>query len=159
MNIVKRLDQYNENYVYFCDPIKNNIMNEAKFIRILYSSPHFILNGIYLYIPLQDVVIEKYYNKYKCVFNIHDNRLLIEKLKVIEETILQKSNIKNKIPTFKIYEQMINGNIKIFNFFPPSSPPSTETNSFVIKISGIWETETNYGLTFKFSKLYERFVK
>ena len=26
MNIVKTLEQYNDNCVYFCDPIKNNIM-------------------------------------------------------------------------------------------------------------------------------------
>ena len=30
MNIVKNIDQYNEDYVYFCDPIKNNIMNELE---------------------------------------------------------------------------------------------------------------------------------
>ena len=48
MNIVKTIDQYNENYIYFCEAIKNNIMNEGSFIRIIYSTPQFILNGIYL---------------------------------------------------------------------------------------------------------------
>ena len=48
MNIIKTIEQYKEEHVYFCDPIKNNIMNEGNFIRIIYSSPFFILNGIYL---------------------------------------------------------------------------------------------------------------
>ena len=50
MNIVKRIDQYNKNNIFFCEPIKNNIMNEGIFIRILYSSHNFILNGVYLFI-------------------------------------------------------------------------------------------------------------
>ena len=70
MNIIKKIDQYNENYIYFCEPIKNNIMNESSFIRIIYSTPQFVLNGIYLLLILNDIICEKYYNKYKCSFNI-----------------------------------------------------------------------------------------
>ncbi len=65
MNIIKDIDQYNENSVYFCEPIKNNIINGGFFIRILYSNHLFSLNGIYLNIHLNDVVFEKFYNKYK----------------------------------------------------------------------------------------------
>ena len=50
MNLVKHLNQYDDNYVIFCDPIKNNIMNDGNFIRILYSANNFTLNGIYLFI-------------------------------------------------------------------------------------------------------------
>ena len=52
MNIAKTLDQYNNNYVHLCESIKNNIMNEGQFIRILYSTPYFSLNGIYLYFTI-----------------------------------------------------------------------------------------------------------
>ena len=48
MNIVKKLEQYNEDHVYFLEPIKNNIMNNGRFIRIIYSTPLFTLNGIYI---------------------------------------------------------------------------------------------------------------
>ena len=41
MNIVKNIEQYNDDCVYFCDPIKNTIMNDGNFIRILYSTPLF----------------------------------------------------------------------------------------------------------------------
>ena len=147
MNIVKRIDQYNENNVYFCEPIKNNIMNEGFFIRILYSTHNVVLNGIYLLINLNDITCEKYYNKYKCTFNINTHKDLIDSIKLIEENILKKMDFKNKNPQYKINEQLKNGNIKLFN-------EVTHKNnvSFIIKISGIWETQYNYGLTYKFIK-------
>jgi len=150
MNIVKKIEQYNENYLYFCEPIKNNIMNEGKFIRILYSSQYFILNGIYLYIPFHEITVEKYYNKYKCNFAVHEHRDIIENIKTIEENILKKVNIKNKTPMMKIYEQLKNGNIKIFTnelFF------KTNNSAFTLKISGVWETDLYYGVTYKFFKI------
>ena len=111
MNITKTIEQYNENYIYFCEPIKNNIMNNGNFIRIIYSSPLFILNGIYLIIPITNFTVEKYYNKYKCIFDTNLYKELIDKLRYIEDSI------------------------------------------FILKISGIWETDKEYGITYKFSKV------
>ena len=148
MNLAIDINKYDDNFIYFCEPIKNNIMNDGYFIRILYTSPYVTLNGIYIKIKLNDIICEKYYNKYKCSFDTSNNSYIINKLKAIEENILNKINIVNKTPQYKIYEQIKNGNIKIFN--------DTDINnncSFVLKISGIWETSNNYGLTCKFNKL------
>ena len=49
----------NENYVYFCEPIKNNIMNEGSFIRILYSTNKFVMNGIYIYVNLNHTEVAR----------------------------------------------------------------------------------------------------
>ena len=121
-------------------------MNEGKFIRILYSTHNLVLNGIYLLVHINDITCDKYYNKYKCNFNTLHNKDIIDNIKTIEENILRKIEIK-KIPQLKIYEQLRNGNIKLFN----------EVNkrfcSFILKISGIWETQFNYGLTYKFIKI------
>ena len=146
MNIVKNMNQYNENNVFFCEPIKNNIMNDGNFIRILYSTHNILLNGIYLLISLNDVICEKYYNKFKCCFNPNNHKDIIDNMKIIEENILKKIDIK-KIPQFKINEQLRNGNIKLFNNI------DTDECSIIIKISGIWETQHNYGLTYKFIKV------
>ena len=156
MNIVKKIDQYNDNYIYFCEPIKNNIMNEGNFIRILYSSPLFVLNGIYLHLSFNDIIIEKYYNKYKCLFNVLNHKDVIESIRTIEDNILKKVNIKNKTAQHKIYEQLINGNIKIF--FDNKNKcinncENSNLNHFLLKISGIWETDTSYGVTYKFTKI------
>ncbi len=148
MNIVKTIEQYNNNYTYFCDPVKNNVMNDGNFIRILYSNEYFVLNWIYLLITLNDISCEKYYNKFKCSFNVSNNKEIIDKLKVIEEDLLKKINIKNKEPQYKIYEQLKNGVLKLFNDIG-----NKNICSFILKISGVWETSENYGLTYKFIKI------
>ena len=145
MIIVKKIDQYNADHVYFCDPIKNNIMNDGNFIRIMYSTPLFVLNGIYLFVSITHTSIDKYYNKFKCTFDVYQYMDIIDNLRAIEQGILKKVNIYGKVPQYKIYEQIRNGNIKIF-----SDNIEKINNSFLLKIAGIWETEHEYGLTYKF---------
>ena len=148
MNIVTTLDQYDNDFVYFSEPIKNNIMNDGYFLRILYSTPLFILNGIYISININHITIEKYYNKFKCSFDIHIYKDLIEQLYAIEDNIIKKINIRGKIPQYKIHDQLKNGHIKIF-----SENIDKNNNLFLLKIAGIWETDMFYGLTYKFIKL------
>jgi len=150
MNIVKTIEQYDDNNIYFCEPIKNNVMNDGFFIRILYSTSLFVINGINLFIALNDVTIDKYYNKYRCSFNAINHKQMIESVKTIEENLLKNVNIRNKIPQFKIYEQLRNGNIKIFS---ENIEKINNNNLFMLKISGIWETEFHYGVTYKFVKI------
>ena len=148
MNIAMRIDQYDENCIFFCEPIKNNIMNEGNFIRILYTNSYVVLNGVYIIVKFNDILCENYYNKYRCNFDIQENSEIIHSIKNIEETILNKIGIENKVPQYKIYEQIKNGNIKLFN-----NIGNKTSCSFILKISGIWETNTNYGLTYKFVKV------
>ena len=143
MNIVKNINQYDENSLFFCEPIKNNIIDDSYFIRILYSTHNVVINGVYLLITLNNITGEKYYNKYRCCFNPNNHKDIIDNIKKIEENILSKYDNK-KIPNFKISEQLKNGNIKLFNLI------NTSDSSFIVKISGIWETQCNYGLTYKF---------
>lgn len=148
MNIVKTIDQFNENNIFFCEPIKNNIVIDGKFIKVLYSTHNITFNGIFINITFNDLVIEKYYNKYKCTFNVNLCKNIINKVKIIEEAILTKVNIQNKTPQFKIYEQLMGGNIKYF-----CDNTDKINGSFILKISGIWENTCNYGLTYKFTKI------
>jgi hypothetical protein len=147
MNIVKRIDQYNKNNIFFCEPIKNNVMNEGNFIRIIYSTHNIVLNGIYLLVTLNDITCDKYYTKYRCNFSVLNHKEIIDNIKVIEEDLLKKAEIYEKIPQLKIYEQLKNGNLKIF-----TDVGNKPVCSFILKISGIWETQNNYGLTYKFIK-------
>ena len=151
MNVIKKLDQYDEKCVFFCEPIKNNIMNDGNSIRILYSNELFVLNGIYLIFSINSMNVEKYYNKYKITFDKQANNDIIEQIRIIEENIIKKICIKNKTPQFKIYEQLKNGNIKIF--FEHKDDIITMNNTFLLKISGIWDTDMSYGVTYKFIKI------
>jgi hypothetical protein len=123
-------------------------MSDGKFIRILYSNKYFTLNGIYLLVTLNDVFTELYYNKYKCTFNPTNHKKIIDNLKLIEEDLLKKKNIKDKMPKFMIYDKLQSGNIKMFNDIG-----SHNQINFILKISGIWETSDSYGLTYKFIKI------
>jgi len=150
MNLVKHFNQYDDKYIIFCEPIKNNVMNDGNFIRILYSTDDLTLNGIYLFITLKDISCDKYYNKYKCVFNVNNHKDLIEKIKTIEDNILKKLEyvFYNKFPQYKIYEQFKNGYIKVFQEIQNKSDVS-----FILKISGVWEINSSFGLTYKFIKI------
>ena len=170
LSLAINIDKYNHHSIYFCDSIKNKVMNEGNFIRLLYSTEKFTLTGIYLLLPFKEVYIEKYYNKFKCSFNIYQHKQLVEKITEIENTLLKKfynmhknedsteSNQNqnqnryddfNKEPQYKIQDQLKKGTIKIFS----DDYPSIKSSMFILKISGIWETDTQYGLTYKFSKV------
>ena len=152
MSILKTLDQYNHNNLYFCDTIKNNVMPNGNFIRMLYCMNNFTMNGLYLHIPFINVAHEKYYQKYKFTFDTHVHKNIITKLVNIEKDILDRVMIDSsqKTPQYKVREQLVNGCIKLH-----LNDTTFDTNnvSLALKISGIWETETNYGLTYKFSKV------
>ena len=150
MNIIKTIDQCSMNSIYFCEPIKNNVIVNGSFTRILYSSDIFTMNGVYLMVPLNDLIFEKYYQKYKCTFNSHSNMKTTNKICEMEFNLLQKAGnvIKNKTPQYKIQEQFKNSHIKIVS---DNIPTTSATTTFLLKISGIWETETQYGVTYKFS--------
>ena len=148
MNLIETIDQYDSNCVFFCDPITNNIMDNGRFIRLIYSTHWFTLNGIYLDIPISYYSIEKFYNKYKCLFDIQAHAPMIRKIVDIETKILDKLAIKNKQPMFKISDQLQMGCIKVFSE-KQNSIDATKSH-IVLKMSGIWETDAAYGLTFKF---------
>jgi hypothetical protein len=125
-------------------------MSEGTFIRILYSNSMFVLNGIYLTFSLDIISNEKYYNKHRCNFDLNAHRELIENIRQIEEGLLKKVSIRNKTPQYKITEQLRNGNIKIFT---DNVEKMNTSSDFLLKISGIWETEMSYGVTYKFIKM------
>lgn len=154
MNLTQDINHYDERKIYFSDPIKNNIMTDGTFTRIIYSDEKMVFNCISMFIMFNDIVVEKYYNKYKCHFDMTTpyHKQLINKLQKIEDSILSQISIKNKIKQNKLYEQLVDGNIRFFL--------ETELNEsyirdgiFILKISGVWENENQYGLTFKFVKI------
>ena len=148
MYLIKQLSQYDEKCVYFGEPIKNNVVCDGNFIRLLYSSDAIVLNGIYLEVCFSELFLEKHYNKRKCVFSTLNNEGLINKLNDIELNLLNLINLPEKTKHRKLIEQLNSGNIK---FISENTQP--HKSRLILKISGIWETEHEYGLTFKFMVL------
>ena len=147
MNIVTTLDQFSSQAIYFADPIKNTVIPNSNFIRILYSNKNFTLNGIYILIDLFNTNTEKYYNKYKCQFSITENNAVITRLCEIEKIILLKNTIPGKTPQCMLSQQLRSGFMKLFAENDSSFPTDMK---FIIKISGLWENVNEYGITYKF---------
>ena len=154
MNIVIDIDEFNKDYIFLQEPVKNNIIDDSKFIRIIYSNNIFAVNTVYIVFNLNIVQIENYFNKHKFVFNVKQNTKAINQLKSIEEAILDKIFINNKKPVFRLYEQLNSGNLKLFKDNLKLHKINSD-NEFIIKISGIWDNEYEYGITYKFVDMSE----
>lgn len=149
MNMIMKFEDYNKNNVFFQDPIANTIFDNSHFIRINYSNHLFMLNCIILEFNLSLQNIENYFNKYKYTYNVKTNIIPITSLIKLEKEILDKLSIKNKKPLFNLNQQLMNGYIKLFNEKALKND-NYDNHLFFIKISGVWENEYEYGLTYKF---------
>jgi hypothetical protein len=136
--ILLNLDNFDTKNVYFGNLMKNNIINEGSFRHINYSTQHFSLNTIYIRLSLKMNFI--FDSKLKIFFKKKDNEETINKIRLMEEDILKSIN---KINQLKITKYLENEMIVIH-----SIPP--EDFFLILKISGVWETENQCGLTFKF---------
>ena len=146
MNVILTQDEYDISHIYYNEPIQNTVMNNSKFIKMIYSNEYIILNGVYLIKKIKNTTKELYFKKIKVKYDINNNKDLLKFIFEVEENIL------NKYPSLKkpkkiIYDTMITGAIKLF----PNDIDDLNNgkNSFILKISGIWEDQNEYGLTYK----------
>jgi hypothetical protein len=116
-------------------------MLNGDFIRMIYSTKHVTMNSIYLKLPFTILGVSKYYNK--CKYDI-ELTAEVEKIKAIEIDILQKINTRGKRPQYNIYESIQKKCIKNVCEYKEDS------KTLVLKMSGIWETEDECGITYKF---------
>lgn len=138
MNLVLDENNYDENSLYFYEPVKNTVMDDSSFIRIVYSNTDLILNGIYIKVDIDKNIYSKKPN--------NKNEQTLAFVERIEKDILQKYK-SNKVNMFKIKEQLQYLISKV------TTSNMCDTN-YILKISGIWETPTTIGLTFKYIYLH-----
>ena len=89
MYLVLELDNLNINNVFYQEKVKNTVMDNSNFLRIVYSNELFILNGIFVRFNLNLHSVEKSFNKYKCLFDTKLHSDIILKI----STLLYKSNL------------------------------------------------------------------
>ena len=166
------------NNILLCEPINNTVMDNSKFIRLIYSDKNIIMNGIYIKISMHIKNVENAYNKLRCYIEPEKNKEIYKVLSYIENIILSKY-VTNKISSYKLTECLNKGIIKIFsenfnkNHYNTSNKGRYNSDRYnsdrslslnknindpslyniVLKISGIWVDEREYGLTYKFITL------
>jgi hypothetical protein len=138
-------EKFNSNYIYFNEPIQNTIINESRFIRILYSTPNITFNGINILLKINIDSVDKQYNKNIIYYNVDKNTEVINNIKNIEHTILDKF-CSDKTPTYNLESQVNTGVLKLFS----ESNDKKKNIDIILKISGLWEDSTSYGITYKF---------
>ena len=127
--IAEDIDKIQYHNIFISESNKNNTNN---FIKIFYSNNIFFLNSIYIKLELSNLKIQN--NKI-----IFDNLYNVEKIKNLESFILNNVSV-NKEPILKLSNMLDNNILKY----------GDELYKFnILKISGIWETNDNYGITFK----------
>ena len=143
MDLIVQIEDFNINWVGFNNPIPNSIIDGGLFNRLYYSNEFISTNGINLFCTFKDMRVDRYYNKFKIWVDLEKNTKLISKIYEIEKNILTKINIRNKSPSYKLSDHFQSKNIKTNSLI-------LNPDGMCIKISGIWQTKSNYGLTFRF---------
>ena len=102
------------NNIILCEPINNTVIDNSKFIRLIYSDKNIIMNGIYIKISIHINNIENSYNKLRCYAEPEKNKEIYKIISSIENIILSKY-ISNKTSSYKLTECLSKGIIKIFS--------------------------------------------
>jgi hypothetical protein len=131
-------DQFTCENVVLHEPVKNQIFNDSTFARIVYSNNIITTAGIHFKLDIKGATMEKRSAKTNFQFNIYNNSCLIASVEQIERALL--STIDAKTPVYGLHNELVSGRIAVHDY----------TDTIVLKISGVWETDTNCGITYKF---------
>lgn len=154
MNIIldceDKKHSFNIYNVYFGEKVPNTIVENSSFYNIIYSTNKITLSNLHILILLKSINLTNYYNKYKVFFIPSINFKIINKMKKIEQEILLKFKKfrTKKTPVFNLYNQILTKQIKVNSKELISQ--KKDTIQLLLKISGIWENNTNYGIIYSF---------
>lgn len=132
---------------------RNNILMDGTFTKIIYSNYDIILNGIYLRIPFNDYIYDKSYSRIT-LKNNKTNKDYINIISKYEYYILNYFKHINsclKIQKCLLKDQLSSMNFKVYR---ENYPNNNINGDIVLKISGIWENESEYGLTYKIMETF-----
>ena len=150
MNLLIDLNKINEKYIFYNDPIENTILNNGQFIKIHYSNSDFNLNNIITIVDINDINIEKTYNKIIYTFDYEKNKDIIDKINNLEESILNKYIKVFNLETKKILtikKQFQTNKLKIYYI---KHIKNICKDKLILKISGLWIFNNEIGIIYKF---------
>jgi hypothetical protein len=105
------------------------------------------MNSIYLLVDVDSLHVSEEHKKYKVTFTIDDST--IDKIKKMEIALLEKAN------HFLQKDIILNCNYNLLNnkFIYSTNAVSKKNKKIYIRISGIWESNNQIGLTTKMTLL------
>ena len=158
--ISENLQDLNYEYIILNEPIKNSAVQYNYFYKLLYSTHIVSLTSIFLLFELNSLSFEN--DKIKFDRSTLNNSVFSKLIELEDQILNLIIDSKNKLYKLKeIYENQFfkfslsddNENINSYNYLK-----HLNNRTFIIKISGIWESKDSIGLTFKFIKV-NKFVE
>ena len=142
MQVSIPIQTINSNNVYFVDKKRNTVI-DGDFTKILYSTADFVMTGLFIYCPFISGIRHRPpppgFSNNNQTQHQHYNMEIITRLCNIENDILTNycaSYAHNKTPVFCLMNYL-------------TTIPAKGMSATTIKISGVWETKTNVGITVK----------
>lgn len=153
--ISENLQNLNYESIILNEPIKNSAVQYNYFYKLLYSTNIVSLTSIFLLFELNNLSFEN--DKIKFIKSTLNNSVFSKLIELEEQLLNLIIDSKNKLYKLKeIYENQFfkyslsdeNENLNSYSYLN-----DLNNRTFIIKISGIWESKDSIGLTFKFIKV------
>lgn len=155
MIVTLDLSKFTLSNIFFLETKKNIIM-DGNFTKLIFSNEFFIMNGIYILFPIDHNGSEKIMNKTQIRFNPYQqyNQTLINEFSKLEKSILEyykQCRMCNCKIVPLLQKQMMIGFMKTNKEYKNQFLINENNKNilYVLKISGIWETQDEIGLTYK----------
>lgn len=151
MNINIHATQFVTYYVSWLDT-KNNTIMPGNFTKLCYITPHMTMNGLYLHFPVEISQHDLTNDKTQLKFNpsAPENVQLIRYFTNIEHKMLDnyiQTQQKNLKKVQLLSKQLLSGFMKVYK--ENTNADLNQCNDYCVKISGVWETHDECGLTYK----------
>jgi hypothetical protein len=151
MNIALDIDKISTRNIFFLDSKSNNVL-KGEFTKMIYSGLSFCLNGIYILCPFvtqhhtnKTTITIDYTNPEYRDFLLKIRDFEIQTLKYYKQMFECEKHIRTILTT-----QMENGWLRYYTDKSPNNGyPKPNKTKYILKISGIWETATEIGITYK----------
>lgn len=141
MNLIHKIDSFEVNNVFFQEKKKNIIM-DGTFTKLVYSMPNISILGLFFDFTINGKII----NNKLYAFNVNENNNTINELVNIEKKLLKMYttiyNIDKRVVSI-LKNNLFQGLLKVF------TKREIVKKKYVLKISGIWETSSEIGITYK----------
>ena len=145
-------EQFQPENILFLDT-KKNVIIDGNFTKLIYSDANAVLNAIYLSFPIQRLTMNPSLNFVSFAMTAPYNVALIKNMARIEHDILKLyqayCGIAKQVCS-SLWTQLSKGHFKVYHTQQVHHTPPQENSRYILKISGVWETHHQVGITFKF---------
>lgn len=149
MLLILRDNKIDNQHIIFGEQTENNIINDSYFYPLYYITEHITMTSIVMRFRIKSCNVVTHFNKLKINFNFEKNKQEMMPIINAEQIILEKFRTEksNKLPVYKLNDIITSNFIK--GYF--ENVTYSDTNCEVlVKISGIWENKSEFGLNYKF---------